>query len=188
MLGQRSSMLSRPQFVLVMTYCYNRLTRAVPMTKTTDSSIVSLFLDNWIVPYEIPKHVLTDDRIQSISNFFESLCAFLGSNHLTRRITTCRHTNKLSLSTRQLWHDWDTTWLTMIETGTYTCSLRRTRIIPRCIDQQICRPFVSFHHDTPLDPQRSTILQPFRLMQQLQHPARNESNTTPPCRDSAPRR
>lgn len=70
------------QYVLVMTDRNYKLTRAVFTSKTTGSHIVSLFMHKWTMPWGIPTTGLTENLVQSVSKFFELLCAFLGSKHL----------------------------------------------------------------------------------------------------------
>lgn len=74
--------LNGKQFVLVLIGRYTKLKRDVPSSKTTDSHIVSLFMDNVVIPY-VPTHVLTDNRNRFISKFFESLCTFWRTQPLT---------------------------------------------------------------------------------------------------------
>lgn len=54
----------------------------------TLSHIASLFMDQWLTPFGIQKHLVTDNETQFVSRFVESLGTFLGANHLT---TTAHH-------------------------------------------------------------------------------------------------
>lgn len=66
-LGLLPKMLNGNQFVLVMTDHYSR---AVPTCKTTALHIASIFMDLWILPYEIPAPMLTNNGIQVVSKLF----------------------------------------------------------------------------------------------------------------------
>lgn len=68
--------LNGNHFVLVPKDRYNKLNWAVPIFKTTESPITSLFMDNWASPYGIPGKVLTDTELSlligSLSHFAPS--------------------------------------------------------------------------------------------------------------------
>lgn len=51
-------------FVLVMTYSYKKLTEAVLTSTVVVLHVVSLFMDNWFIPYGILQFVLTDNQIR----------------------------------------------------------------------------------------------------------------------------
>lgn len=55
------------QFVLIMPDRYSKLTRSKPTSKTSAMHIASIFFDIWIVPFEIPAHLLTDNGTQILS-------------------------------------------------------------------------------------------------------------------------
>lgn len=54
-LGLLLKTVSGNQFVMVMTDRYKNWTKVVPSSRMTDSNIASLFLENWIISYRIPK-------------------------------------------------------------------------------------------------------------------------------------
>lgn len=70
------------RFVLVVTYSYSKLTKAVSIFTTMAQHITSHFMDNWITPYGILMHVLRNYATRFVNKFFQSLSAFLGLRHL----------------------------------------------------------------------------------------------------------
>lgn len=52
------------QYVLVIMDRYIEVTRTIRTSKTTASNVSNLFLDHWIVPFEILTYFLTDTRPQ----------------------------------------------------------------------------------------------------------------------------
>lgn len=76
------------QFILVMTDCYAKFTKAVFTSKTAALHIVSLFLNNLVTMYGFRKYVLTNNGTNLSRKFLKSLCAFLGTKHIT---TTAYH-------------------------------------------------------------------------------------------------
>lgn len=87
----------RNPFALVLTDRCSKLTRGLPTANTTALPIASHFMDNWIVPYSIPTHVLTYDGTQFVSEFFRSIGAFVGTRHST---TTPYHPRTIGLAER----------------------------------------------------------------------------------------
>lgn len=77
--------------MLVMTDRYPNVTGAVTTSKTTTADIASICTEHWTTPYRIPDYVRTDNGTQSVSKLFESVCAFLGTKHLT---TTGYHSQR----------------------------------------------------------------------------------------------
>ena len=70
---------SGKRFVLVMTDRYSKLARAVALSKTTAPHVAAAFLNDWVFPYGIPNTVLTDNGPQFIAEFFEFVCATIGT-------------------------------------------------------------------------------------------------------------
>lgn len=66
---------------------FSKLTRAIPTAEINSAQVVTIFLDNWVIPYEIPSHVLTDSGLQLVSKFFTTLGPFLG----VKKFTTTSH-------------------------------------------------------------------------------------------------
>lgn len=79
------------QFVFAMNDRYSRLTRAVPVSKTTASRAALTIIDNWIMPYGIPNFLLTDSGQQFVRKFFNALCSILGIKQLTTTAVHCKH-------------------------------------------------------------------------------------------------
>ena len=76
------------QFILVITCRYSKLTRSIPMSKTTAPFIATSTLNHWILPYGIPESILTDNGSQFIAEFFKTVCYILG---IKRKTTTAYH-------------------------------------------------------------------------------------------------
>lgn len=79
-LGPLPKTLDGKQSVMKMRDRYLKLKRAIITCKTTDFHNASLFMDNWVVPYVIHTHELSDNRTQFISKFFQYPCAFCRQN------------------------------------------------------------------------------------------------------------
>lgn len=75
-------------FVFFMTNRYTKLTRAIPLSKTTAAHVATAFLGNWIYPYGITGTVLSDNGSQFISAFLKTVCRVLGTRHV---FTTSYH-------------------------------------------------------------------------------------------------
>ncbi len=63
--------------ILVITDRYSKLSRAIPMAKTTAPHVAAVFMNNWVFPYGVPKSILTDNGPQFIAEFFEFVCAVI---------------------------------------------------------------------------------------------------------------
>lgn len=64
-------------FVLVMKDRYLKLMRAVTASMMAFAHIASMFMEFWIIQYNIQDYVLTDNGTPLITKLFELLCAFL---------------------------------------------------------------------------------------------------------------
>lgn len=64
-LGILPKTLNGNLFVLVVPDCYSKFKRAVTICKNAMSHFASCFMYNWIIPYVIPTHVLTDNGCSS---------------------------------------------------------------------------------------------------------------------------
>ena len=73
---------------MVITDRYSKLARAVPLDTSNTDTVADAFLGMWIYPYGVPDYLLTDNGSQFISEFFERICAALGTTHLR---TTAYH-------------------------------------------------------------------------------------------------
>lgn len=55
----------------------------MPAKKTFSALVANVFFDYWVVPYETPTYILTENEVQSTSKMFAALCTMLGVTHLT---------------------------------------------------------------------------------------------------------
>lgn len=51
----------------------------IPKTKVTAAQVASIFLDHWVVPCGILAYLLTDNGLQFVESFFETMSIFLCS-------------------------------------------------------------------------------------------------------------
>lgn len=72
----------RNHHVVNMINRYFECTSAICTRIITSTNLDTTFFDNLILPYGIPNYVLTDDSAQFVSNFFKTLCLFLGAKKL----------------------------------------------------------------------------------------------------------
>lgn len=96
------------QFVLVAMDRYSKLARDVPTSRTAVSHIVSHFMDNWIIPYGIRRHLLTGNGTQFVSKFSESLCIYQKTKHFTASAYHHEGGYRQDNLTRRLSPDYDT--------------------------------------------------------------------------------
>ena len=75
-------------YVLVITDRFSKLVRAIPMKSTTAPQVADAFIEHWVIPYGMPRHMLTDNGPQFIAKFFEAVCLLLKTKHVT---TTAYH-------------------------------------------------------------------------------------------------
>lgn len=73
---------------VIMTDRYSKVTRTVPVSKTTALHAALTFIDNWIIPYGFPDALLTDNGPRFVSKFFNGLCGCFNVKKLT---TTAYH-------------------------------------------------------------------------------------------------
>lgn len=104
MLGPLPKTSNRNRFVVAMTDRYSKLTRARPTKTTPAPQVATIFMKDWIMPYEIPEQLLTDYGPQFVSTFFQSLCLYKGTKLL---MTTAYHQKTI-----------DTTSMNIRTTGT----------------------------------------------------------------------
>ena len=88
LLGPFPKTKNRNQFIAVITDRYSKLTRAVPMRKTTATLMAAMFLNNWILPYGISNTIFSDNGPQFSAEFWKTICRPMGVNHKT---TTSYH-------------------------------------------------------------------------------------------------
>lgn len=70
------------QIVAIMTGRYPKLAKAIPTAKITSTRAANVFFIDWIIFYEIPDTMLSDNGQQSFNKFFTYLCFSLGTTKL----------------------------------------------------------------------------------------------------------
>lgn len=70
MLGLSQKTKQGNQFVAVMTARYAKLTKTIPMSKTNSTTVVSIFLELWLLNFRILQKSLTESHPQFVSKFF----------------------------------------------------------------------------------------------------------------------
>lgn len=136
------------QFVLPMTYRYMRLARAFSPSKTTNSHIWSIFLDNSVTLYGVDEGFWQTMQLSLSEKLFESLCILVGMKHLTMTVHHLQTKDKLKDSATRESQGCYTTWLIIRGNGTYTCSRWCTSIVPKWNNRHIWRhlvPLLSRH-------------------------------------------
>lgn len=88
LLGPFPAAESGNQHILVITDRFSKLAQVTPLVSTTAPAVANAFVENWVIPYGIPKFVLSDNGPQFVAKFFEAICVLLGLKHLT---TTAYH-------------------------------------------------------------------------------------------------
>lgn len=71
------------RFIIVATECYSKLTRALPVPKTTATHVATVVLENYTMPYGIPITIATDNSSQFVSKFFATPCASIKTKWVT---------------------------------------------------------------------------------------------------------
>lgn len=66
-------------YIVVMTYRFFILTMAIPMKTTTAKDDARIFVENWIVPYDIPGRLLMDTGPQFVGKIFNAVCVSMGT-------------------------------------------------------------------------------------------------------------
>lgn len=69
-LGPLPKRLNGSQYVLIIKDLYLQIRKDVPTPKMTASHIETLFMDNWITPYDISMPALTDNRMRLSIGFW----------------------------------------------------------------------------------------------------------------------
>lgn len=77
------------QRVVTSTGRHSKLTRAIPIYRTTTIAVMCLLFDAWLVPNGIPSQVLTEHNTQFFGIFFGTLRSYLDAKHIS---TTVGHT------------------------------------------------------------------------------------------------
>lgn len=67
---------------MVTTDRYTKLTRGIPVGNITSTHGSIAFFEAWIISFDIPTHVLMDNKVQFTRKLFAALCTMLVVEHL----------------------------------------------------------------------------------------------------------
>ena len=76
-LGEISRTPRGNRYLLVMTYRYSKLTRTVPLRKSTAETVDQTFITHLVFVYGAPLQHFSDNRSQFTSRFFLAVCKIL---------------------------------------------------------------------------------------------------------------
>lgn len=82
-LGLLPKMKNRNQLLILIKYRYTTMTRAIPVARTSEPNLAAILLDNWVLQYGTPTHLLKGAGRQLVGKFFPALCAFNGTKNLS---------------------------------------------------------------------------------------------------------
>lgn len=82
-LGPLTKMKEGSQFIIVMTHRYSRPRTTVLVPKVAASHIAVVGLGCWIVPYDIPNMIMTDNVPQIALIFIDALGGAVGTKLIT---------------------------------------------------------------------------------------------------------
>lgn len=71
------------RFSIVMTDRYSKLPRATPSAKMTAPNVDTVFVEHWIIPYEIPRTILTENGLQIVIRCFAAMCDSVETKFVT---------------------------------------------------------------------------------------------------------
>lgn len=83
-LGLLTTSRQESLLVLVILDHYGKLTLAVPTARVTALLVATIFLKNWIVPFEFVNTALAGNGLQFVSSPFAPLCTLLKTIPVTR--------------------------------------------------------------------------------------------------------
>ena len=67
--------------ILVITYRFSKLARVVPLQSNKAPVVANALLEHWILPYGLPKHVLSDNGPQFVGKVFTTIRTMLRLKH-----------------------------------------------------------------------------------------------------------
>ena len=121
--------------ILVITDRFSKLARVVPLQSTKAPVVANALLEHWILPYGLPKHVLSDNGPQFVGKVFTTIRTMLSLKHdktlayhpqtngqTERYNQTLVHRLRVFVSEHQ--RDWDT--LIQPLTYAYNAQVHRT--------------------------------------------------------------
>lgn len=65
---------------------YMRLTKSVPVTDITLTSLANILVGNWVMAYSIRTYLLTDHGLHFVSKFFAAMTMRLRDKYLTKTV------------------------------------------------------------------------------------------------------
>lgn len=71
------------RFVFVFTNCFAKLTSAIPPRQTTSAHVSKMFLEDCVMPYDIPDRFLTENELQHAWKLFNTAWIAAGSQIMT---------------------------------------------------------------------------------------------------------
>ena len=120
--------------ILVITDRFSKMARVVPLKSTKAPYVADAFIEHWVIPYGLPRKLLSDNGPQFVGKFFQAMCTLLGTKHLP---TTAYHpqtngqterynqtlVNRLRIFVSEHQNDWDR----LIQPLTYAYNLQVNR-------------------------------------------------------------
>lgn len=82
-LGFLSKTTKGSQHVVIFTYRYSKLTRAVVTARNTTTAVECIFFETWVITYGIPAFLHTCNGTQFANKFFGTFHTHLGTKHMT---------------------------------------------------------------------------------------------------------
>lgn len=76
------------QHFMVIKDRFSKFPRAFTFKQTTSGHVAQAFVDHWVMPYGIPKTLLSDNGPPFVSNLFAGVCIIMDAKQLT---TTAHH-------------------------------------------------------------------------------------------------
>lgn len=71
------------QYVVVVPDRYSKLTRAIPIAKTSAIQATKILFNHWLARYGMPRYFLTEKGPQFVAMILERLCCELKIKHFT---------------------------------------------------------------------------------------------------------
>ena len=68
--------------ILVITDRFSKMARVVPLKSTKAPYVADAFIEHWVIPYGLPRKLLSDNGPQFVGKFFQAMCTILGTKHL----------------------------------------------------------------------------------------------------------
>lgn len=148
-LGPLPKTLNGNQFLLVVTDRCSKLARSVHTSETAASHTASLFMGNWIIPYDIATQVLTYSGWSLSVGFLSCYAPSLERNTWRLQRTAGKRITRQKGLTRQVSPDNNTMKKTTSRTGTLIGSHWRKFITPKCTALQIWRLLAWWFRNIP---------------------------------------